>query len=373
MRMLHSRYLQILLCLILTFMMTSFVYTVLKQKVRQSKRVILEEIQGPVRLNSENNENSGPNFTGVIVQTHFRSGSSLTGDILQQHPDSFYIYEPLRSLFMFIPMGKDMIYPDGRIRKQPLNLITEAQATMRGLLTCDFLNVISEVFKSDFMYMGKKSQQFFTCLKGRKTSNNQTKRKTEDDELLTCVHFLRNLCLQSKYRVLKIVRTPMNALIIVLKDVPSLKVVHVVRDPRAVVVSRNSVGYCPPDRSTNSTYGCTSEICERLESDILTKRKLTPLYSERIKTVLYEDIARRPVETAKELYQFVGMTIHPNILDYVYNITSSGMKSSCDICSVRSNSTHHIMAWRKSLDKGSLYRIQERCNYVLKHYEYTIY
>ncbi|KAK3605473.1 hypothetical protein CHS0354_001459 [Potamilus streckersoni] len=339
---------------------------------RWSKKVFLEELQGPLRLNSDNNEVPGPNFTAVVIQTHFRSGSSLSGDVLQQHPDAFYIYEPLRAPFMLIPMGKDMIYPDGRIKKQPMNLITEAQTTMRGLLTCDFLNVFSEVFKSDFMLMGKKSKQYFTCLEGRKTSKNQTKNRTDDD-FLACVHFLRSLCLQSKYRVLKIVRTPLDALTIILNDLPSLKVLHVVRDPRAVIVSRNSIGYCPPDQSTNSTYGCTSEICERLESDILTKRKLGPLYSDRIKTVLYEDMARRPVETAKELYQFVGMTIQQNILDYVYNITSSGMKNDCEICSVRSNSTYHIMAWRKSLDKDSLFRIQDRCNYVLKHYEYTIY
>ena len=38
------------------------------------------------------------NFTAVIILTYMRSGSSLTGEIMQQHPDSFYVYEPLRML-----------------------------------------------------------------------------------------------------------------------------------------------------------------------------------------------------------------------------------------------------------------------------------
>ena len=35
------------------------------------------------------------NFTGVMILTYMRSGSSLTGDILQHSPDAFYVYEPM--------------------------------------------------------------------------------------------------------------------------------------------------------------------------------------------------------------------------------------------------------------------------------------
>ena len=38
------------------------------------------------------------NFTAVIILTYMRSGSSLLGDILQQSPEAFYIYEPLHIL-----------------------------------------------------------------------------------------------------------------------------------------------------------------------------------------------------------------------------------------------------------------------------------
>jgi hypothetical protein len=33
--------------------------------------------------------------TQILLVAYIRSGSSLTGDILQQDPDSFYVYEPL--------------------------------------------------------------------------------------------------------------------------------------------------------------------------------------------------------------------------------------------------------------------------------------
>ena len=41
---------------------------------------------------------TSPNFTAVIILTYMRSGSSLVGDILQQSPEAFYIYEPLHTL-----------------------------------------------------------------------------------------------------------------------------------------------------------------------------------------------------------------------------------------------------------------------------------
>lgn len=34
----------------------------------------------------------------IIILSTFRSGSTLTGDILQQAQDSFYLYEPLNPL-----------------------------------------------------------------------------------------------------------------------------------------------------------------------------------------------------------------------------------------------------------------------------------
>ena len=36
--------------------------------------------------------------TPVILLGYMRSGSSLTGDILQQNSDVFYVYEPLHDL-----------------------------------------------------------------------------------------------------------------------------------------------------------------------------------------------------------------------------------------------------------------------------------
>ena len=61
--------------------------------------------------------NSTPIPTTVIVVTYMRSGSSLTGDILQQSPGAFYIYEPLRELEKLANQpGSNLMFVNGTVR-----------------------------------------------------------------------------------------------------------------------------------------------------------------------------------------------------------------------------------------------------------------
>ncbi|XP_045166419.2 uncharacterized protein LOC123529901 [Mercenaria mercenaria] len=65
------------------------------------------------------------NFTGVILLTYMRSGSSLTGDILQQNSNVFYVYEPLRIL-------RDLIK-----HKKPIQWLNGTVSTIATLNTTD--------------------------------------------------------------------------------------------------------------------------------------------------------------------------------------------------------------------------------------------
>jgi hypothetical protein len=60
--------------------------------------------------------NTGDNYTGVIILTYMRSGSSVTGDILQQNNNVFYVFEPLRILQDLIKHEKPVQWFNGTIR-----------------------------------------------------------------------------------------------------------------------------------------------------------------------------------------------------------------------------------------------------------------
>ena len=52
----------------------------------------------------------------VLILTYMRSGSSLTGDILQHSGGAFYVYEPFRSLGHKDPSSFTLIYANGTVR-----------------------------------------------------------------------------------------------------------------------------------------------------------------------------------------------------------------------------------------------------------------
>ena len=65
----------------------------------------------------DTSENSTSPFKAVIVLTYMRSGSSLTGDILQHAPGAFYIYEPLHSLEKSANKpGSSITFANGTVR-----------------------------------------------------------------------------------------------------------------------------------------------------------------------------------------------------------------------------------------------------------------
>lgn len=52
----------------------------------------------------------------VLLLTYMRSGSSLTGDILQHSPEAFYIYEPLHQQSKQDFSKNSIQYANGSIR-----------------------------------------------------------------------------------------------------------------------------------------------------------------------------------------------------------------------------------------------------------------
>lgn len=53
------------------------------------------------KINSQQFKIHLPNMAArrnVIIVSHGRSGSSITGDIFNHHPDVFYLYEPLQTV-----------------------------------------------------------------------------------------------------------------------------------------------------------------------------------------------------------------------------------------------------------------------------------
>ena len=98
---------------------------------------------------------------------------------------------------------------------------------------------------------GNKTRKLVECLEKTSNETNLSSR--------LCTRILRKECLKSKVRIIKTIRTRLTWLVDILEEFPNLKIVHLVRDPRAVVNSLIRVGKCK--KQNGGVPGCSHYFC----------------------------------------------------------------------------------------------------------------
>ncbi|WAR15518.1 CHST3-like protein [Mya arenaria] len=288
-----------------------------------------------------------------------RSGSSLTGDILQQSRGAFYVYEPIHSI-RWEDRTENWTYPDAPTKyvndiklkntlestlwekvRSPLvtpKTVHSERVDVLYRLICDLKNVPDRVLQSGFL--GTRA----------------------------CILNLQNACQASPLRVLKTIRFDMEQARNLSVLIPDLKIIHLVRDPRATLKSQAAVGECKGFEQQQ----CAERFCAMVEDNIVRADSISKSSRNRIFTLRYENLAKNPIQVSKELYKFGDGSFTKQIEDYIFNITSAGRKDDCIICTTRGNSTEHIDNWKTTMNKTFVKIIQNRCNYLLKRFGYDI-
>ena len=212
---------------------------------------------------------------------------------------------------------------------------------------------------------GIKSKLFWTCYSSQiKLDRNSTVARR------ICAHALKTVCEESPIRILKTIRTRLNWISYLLDELPHLKLIHLVRDPRATLTSQFSTGKCAA--KYGGINGCTWSHCAEQKSDLEEADRLDSKYPGRLMRVFYEDIAAKPIDTSRKLFRFIGTTFTSQAEEYIFNITLAGNPNNCVICTTRSNSSEHIDSWKKKIKPGLLNLTENLCNYVLNRYNYSL-
>ncbi|XP_041417094.1 carbohydrate sulfotransferase 4 isoform X1 [Xenopus laevis] len=314
--------------------------------------------------------------THMIILSTWRSGSSFTGQLFSQHPDVFYLMEPVWHVW-------------SKMHQNSVNLLhMAARDLVRSVFLCDM-----SVFEA-YLPPEKFSSSFFQWETSRALCSppvcNLFKRSDiipQNHCKLLCpknpFNITEKACKSYSHIVLKEVRFfDLKVLYPLLRD-PSLnvKILHLVRDPRGVFHSREKTTSALSfdtkivlgdieSQNSDADYEMIKQICE---SQVEMYRTVMTSNFSRLRShyhmVRYEDIADDPIENARQMYQFANLNFTPKLKTWVHNITHGKGQGMSFVINSR-DARNVSRAWRDHLPFKTVYRIQNICKEALKVFGY---
>nr|XP_022294275.1 carbohydrate sulfotransferase 1-like [Crassostrea virginica] len=315
------------------------------------------------RLTSKKSPRTPIEIRPIIVLSTFRTGSTLAGEIIQQAEDSFYLYEPLNPLnyVLYQLQNATLHLVNGSVRYVgPYDFPSVSIDILKSLINCDFSSLDIETASHGFLFYSRKSIPYISCV-------NLNKRKTTLFQAVNkCLHIWKESCESSKFRIIKVVRLSLDWMEKLLQTFPNLVVVHLVRDPRAIQISRSKLG----ENIFEDIRKSFTELCTLLSWNIYFETRLNGTYG-RIFRLYYEKLALRPLETSMWLYKRLALRYTPNVRAHVHRLTRAGLPDECPTCAGRANSSAHVQSWKGLYNQSQLNDIEEVCGTYLKELGYS--
>ena len=325
--------------------------------------------------------------TNLLIIAHGRSGSSFLGQLFNKHADVFYVYEPL-SILQATTLRHSSLYEQSALR------------LMEDILKCNFQKQKEFLsFLSSFP-LNRFSSEALTVPFCKNITDLRTNR--------TLVH-CENLgdrrtsteCLLRKHRVIKVLshRIPnmtVDAFKSILKSIKKLKIIHLMRDPRAIVASMKRVGLIsennvdesrgesgefptiPTPRKTSERLRktaprrfhqqiqkfCLSTI-DALAFALEAERELKDRYT----LVRYEDLVADVRRVARSMYEFAEIPFLEKINKWILKSTHTWSRG--EYTTFRNDVPSRVDSWKKELGNNSIRVVERYCWPVLEILRYT--
>ena len=307
----------------------------------------------------------------VILLTHMSSGSTLVGNMFNLHPDVFYIYEPLNTL------RRDIDKNEWRALEKPSSdaYRQDFSTLLRDLFTCGFDE--ERTIELAFPILTRELNAWHSSTPLNKES-------------------LKKACKARKMTVTKIMQTRLpreggiHELEQVCRSDPSkfdCFIIHLVRDPRAVLsslISRRFFVEGPvanlftqrpmsPEGikllKENAQMLCTlvSENLDHVHAEWLNWFKIRYLL------VRYEDIISNLSKEVSEIYKYFGLPVVDVITNWIKGIPPPGMKEARHYAMVISrNDTITTEKWRFQIKISLVSLFEEACSPLMSKTGYIL-
>ena len=305
----------------------------------------------------------------LVIVAHGRSGSSITGDIFNHHPNVFYMYEPLQTV-------------QRTKQKFAADYDSLAQTFLKNLLRCSF---DEPIFLEDIEWYYRRP--LHPRLSHAIASPPLCPYSISDErwQYTLCPKMtnksLGNACKHHyQLTVIKVLmsRIPYNSLrsifaVCDFKDV-DCKIVFLIRDPRAVIPSSLSVGFYREQGGVNKlgTRMFSYKLCKQTEENLEFLKSLPAWLRARVILLRYEDFARNPLNEMKRLYKFAGLSVLESVTNWL-NLTTHPSKQRSNMKIQGSAAAYTvddaetaINRWRWKVHPYEIVIIEQYCKHVMK-------
>ena len=182
---------------------------------------------------------------------------------------------------------------------------------------------------------------------------------------------MERLCKQARHRVTKVLRLSADNLQTILIRNPSVKVIQLFRDPRAVINSRLTTDWYylkedPKDAELKAIRANADGLCKRMTYDLEKGRQLQKMFPTRFTFLLFEDVYTNVQKRSSDLYRYLGMS-PPDDNDKYFNVSDIGKYEH----TVEKKSNDFSSWWRTQLSFGAAKAVEEVCSDVFSVFKYV--
>lgn len=291
----------------------------------------------------------------LIILSPGRGGSSFLGAMFNSNPQIMFWFEPLRIV-------TEKLYKAG--------VIMQGNELINFRETC--VNLIDSFFKCDFSNISNTTLSEYSEHIFRRRSKALTSGCLCPSKTLGCLPFsdllLKKACNSYKHTVIKVLtsRVPNKTIqsfreLFQQQNGYDVKLILLVRDPRAVIYSRiKSVKWIKGSYRDSNFRVYVHGLCDPIEHNIrLGLLYPPPWLKDRFKVVRYEDLAVNTVSLAQELYRFAGFDWSKSVDKWISAHDRPPSNSTAEITgySLHRNASDVIDKWKNA--PGDLIRVVE--------------
>ncbi|XP_076064850.1 carbohydrate sulfotransferase 1-like [Oratosquilla oratoria] len=277
----------------------------------------------------------------LIVVSTWRSGSTLLGEVLASYPGVYYHYEPLT------PYGLHQISP-GVLQNEVTDLLNK-------ILHCQYSG-LDEYLKFAFVnpdLFVRNTRLWYMC-----GAMPRTKCYLPEN--------LNKLCSLFPVHAMKLVRLRLEVVKDLVAADPKVKIIFLVRDPRAVMASRTrNIDWCETRECIDPGY-----LCADMSRDLAQYLVIKEEYPDNILLLRYEDFANDLYKKSEEILKWAGLTFHKNVKSYLDDHTTSDEEEPW---STRHDPKSRVGRWMKMIRFDEVARIQYHCRNVMKSLGYRTF